>query len=145
MTVKHILVPYDGTKAADNAFDAALETVLKDKAKLSVVSWISSQGYTVGYTLLKENKLQSNIKKLEDKADKVNVKFQHESFRYGGVSAMSPPTQTIPELIVSYAKDHQVDLIVMGSRGLKGLKKKLLGSVSEEVSQLAPCQVLIVK
>jgi nucleotide-binding universal stress UspA family protein len=58
---------------------------------------------------------------------------------------MSPPTETIPELIVSYAKNHQVDLIVIGSRGLKGLKKILLGSVSEEVSQKASCQVLIVK
>ncbi len=145
MVVKHILVTYDGSKAADDAFDTALEIASKDKTKLSVVSWISSQGYTVGYTLMKENKIQSSIKNLVDKADKVNVKFQHESFRHGGVSAMSPPTHTIPELIVSYAKDHQVDLIVIGSRGLKGLKKKLLGSVSEEVSQKAPCQVLVVK
>ena len=142
--MKHILVPYDASKAADNAFDTALEMALKDNAKLSVVSWIPSQGYTVGYTLFKENKLESKIKEIVDRADKVNMKFQHDSFRYGGVSAMSPPTQTIPELIVSYASEHQVDLIVMGSRGLKGLKKKLFGSSSDEVSRLAPCQVLIV-
>jgi len=145
MATKHLLVPYDGSNAADNAFDAALELTLNDNAKLSVVSWIPSQSYTVGYTLLKENKLQSKIKNLVEKAEKADVKFQHESFRYGGVSAMSPPTETIPELIVSYAKDNQVDLIVMGSRGLKGLKKKLLGSVSEEVSQRAECQVMIIK
>ena len=111
MVVKLILIPYDGSKDADNAFDTTLEMALKDKAKLSVVSWIPSQGYTVGYTLFKENKLESKIKEIVEKADKVNMKFQHDSFRYGGVSAMSPPTQTIPELIVSYANEHQVDLI----------------------------------
>jgi len=145
VVAKHILIPYDGSSAADKAFDTALEMTLKDRAKLSVISWIPSQSYTVGYTLLKEKKLQSKIKNLVDKANKVNVKFQADYFRYGGISAMSPPTETIPELIVSYANDHQVDLIVIGSRGLKGLKKKLFGSVSEEVSQKAECQVLIVK
>jgi hypothetical protein len=37
------------------------------------------------------------------------------------------------------------DLLVVGSRGLTGVKAAALGSVSQAVAQLAPCPVLIVK
>ena len=46
--------------------------------------------------------------------------------------------------ILRYATDSQPDLIVMGSRGLKGAKGVLLGSVSRTVSLKAKTQVLLV-
>jgi nucleotide-binding universal stress UspA family protein len=48
-------------------------------------------------------------------------------------------------VLVDYAKDHQMDLLVVGSRGLGALEAALLGSVSQKVSQLAGCSVLIVR
>ncbi len=47
--------------------------------------------------------------------------------------------------IVSYAKDEQVDLIVMGTRGRGGMVGMILGSVAERVVRTAPCPVLIVR
>ncbi|MDE1838840.1 MAG: universal stress protein [Thaumarchaeota archaeon] len=47
--------------------------------------------------------------------------------------------------MVSYAKSHNIDLIVMGSRVLGGFKKLLLGRVASGVSQYSKCHVLIVK
>jgi len=38
-----------------------------------------------------------------------------------------------------------VDLIVIGTRGLSGLKHLLLGSIAKRVVQKAPCPVLTVK
>ncbi len=49
------------------------------------------------------------------------------------------------DIIVQTAIDNQVDLIVMGSRGLGGVKQLFLGSVSDRVADEAPCPVLIVK
>ena len=43
------------------------------------------------------------------------------------------------------AKEHGVDLIVIGTHGLSGLKHLLLGSIAERVVQKAPCPVLTVK
>ncbi|HYL65719.1 MAG TPA: universal stress protein [Nitrosopumilaceae archaeon] len=63
----------------------------------------------------------------------------------GQIGPMVLSGKPMHESIASYAKDHEVDLIVMGSRGLTGLKKKLLGSVSEGVSQNVPCEVIVVK
>jgi nucleotide-binding universal stress UspA family protein len=47
--------------------------------------------------------------------------------------------------IVRLAHIHQVDLIVIGNRGLTGLKRILEGSVSSQVVVDAPCSVLVVK
>jgi nucleotide-binding universal stress UspA family protein len=43
------------------------------------------------------------------------------------------------------ARDLDVDLIVMGTRGLTGLGHVLLGSVAERTIRTAPCPVLTVK
>ena len=51
------------------------------------------------------------------------------------------PGQVICEL----ANNLSVDLIVVGSRGLKGLNEMFLGSVSNYVTHHAPCSVLIVR
>lgn len=48
------------------------------------------------------------------------------------------------EVIAGHAHDLHVDLVVMGTRGLGGLKHVLLGSVTERVIQLAPCPVMAV-
>ena len=49
------------------------------------------------------------------------------------------------EAIVRAARRDAADLLVVGSRGLSGVKAVALGSVSQAVAQLAPCPVLIVK
>jgi nucleotide-binding universal stress UspA family protein len=47
--------------------------------------------------------------------------------------------------IVEYARDHQIDLIVLGSHGRTGLLRVLLGSAAEAVVRHADCPVLVVK
>ena len=47
--------------------------------------------------------------------------------------------------IVREARDWQADLVVVGARGVGGVKRLLLGSVSENVLRTARCPVLVVK
>jgi nucleotide-binding universal stress UspA family protein len=47
--------------------------------------------------------------------------------------------------IVRYAKEHDIDLIVLGTHGRTGLKHVLLGSVAENVVRKASCPVLTVR
>jgi nucleotide-binding universal stress UspA family protein len=49
------------------------------------------------------------------------------------------------EEIVAEARGALYDLIVLGNRGLGGLKGILMGSVSSKVSHSAPCSVLVVR
>ncbi len=46
--------------------------------------------------------------------------------------------------IIAFAREHGVDLIVIGSRGLGSIESFLLGSVSHKVTGLADCPVLVV-
>jgi len=49
------------------------------------------------------------------------------------------------EMILKFATGKKIDLIVIGSQGLKGINRlKVLGSVSRKVSELAICAVMIV-
>jgi nucleotide-binding universal stress UspA family protein len=46
--------------------------------------------------------------------------------------------------ILTFAKDKEVDLIVMGRQGHSALQKPLFGSVTEKVARKADCAVLVV-
>lgn len=47
--------------------------------------------------------------------------------------------------IVRYAREQEIDLIIMGTHGRSGLVHALMGSVAERVVRKAPCPVLTVK
>ncbi|KGR89422.1 universal stress protein [Lysinibacillus sp. OL1_EC] len=47
--------------------------------------------------------------------------------------------------IIKYANEKQVDLVVIGSRGLNGLQEMVIGSVSHKVMKRVHCPALIVK
>ena len=50
-----------------------------------------------------------------------------------------------PLAILESAVEHQVQMIVLGARGLKGIKRFFLGSVSQKVLMHGACSVLIVR
>ena len=45
----------------------------------------------------------------------------------------------------TFAKENEIDLIVLASHGRTGLSRLLMGSVAEGVMREAPCPVLIIK
>jgi nucleotide-binding universal stress UspA family protein len=54
-------------------------------------------------------------------------------------------TTSVVKEIVEFAEEHKIDLIVVGTRGISGIKKMLLGSTASGVLSYAHCPVLIVK
>lgn len=69
-----------------------------------------------------------------------------ERLRAAGIAA-EPHLAEVPAApaIARVAESTKADLIVMGTRGLTGLKHLMLGSVAERTMRLAPCSVLAVK
>ena len=66
-------------------------------------------------------------------------KAQSVSYKVELVHGMPGPE------IVKYANSQQVDLVVIGSRGLNGLQEMVLGSVSHKVMKRVNCPAMIVK
>ena len=48
------------------------------------------------------------------------------------------------EEIINYINEHEVDLVIMGTHGRKGMDKIIFGSVAERVVKLAPVPVMVV-
>ncbi len=47
--------------------------------------------------------------------------------------------------IIDIAEERSIDLIIIGSRGISGLKRLLVGSTSDKVANQASCPVMIVR
>jgi nucleotide-binding universal stress UspA family protein len=47
--------------------------------------------------------------------------------------------------IIRFAREQEVDLVVVGTQGKSGLGKLILGSVAESIIRTAPCSVLVVR
>ena len=47
--------------------------------------------------------------------------------------------------IIEIAEERKVDLIIMGSRGLSGIRRLFTGSISDKVANQASCPVMIVR
>jgi nucleotide-binding universal stress UspA family protein len=47
--------------------------------------------------------------------------------------------------ILQFANDEKVDLIIIGTTGLSGIKKFVFGSVARKVSEKAKCPVMLVR
>jgi nucleotide-binding universal stress UspA family protein len=55
-----------------------------------------------------------------------------------------PDEVHVGDALVDLARQRQAGAIVMGSRGLSGLRARLEGSTSKDVLKHAPCPVLVV-
>ena len=141
--IKHIMVPYDKSESATRAFEYAVDLAVKYNANITIVTCVSIQIPTEPYfgtayiettRLLKEDAVKSTSN-LESRLKELKIQYKIDLLE----------VTSITDSLTSYAESHNVDLIVMGSRGLGGFKKLLLGSVASGVSQHAKSPVLIVK
>lgn len=79
--------------------------------------------------------------KSQDALDRTLAVFEKINCRVDGVIKVGNPAQEI----VDFAREGGFSQIVIGSRGMGGLKGIVLGSVSSKVVQLADCPVTVVK
>ena len=104
---------------------------------------VGSDGYVPEEQVERFIKLQKeNEQERKNIANDAIKLFENKGLKAHPILAEGHPANTI----VKIAKEEKYDMIVMGSRGLGGLKKFFLGSVSNAVAQeTKDCTVVIVK
>jgi nucleotide-binding universal stress UspA family protein len=75
--------------------------------------------------------------------DEIKLKATESNVSVGTDVVVS--TNSVVKTIVEYAEEKNIDLIVIGSKGMSGLKRMLLGSIASGVVTYAECPVLVVK
>src|SRR5215204_3745848 len=140
-----ILLATDGSEEAELAALRAVDLADATHSELHVAHvgvvpiFLKSYPGTLGY----ERRLYEEIEEMSREL------LRKESWRVkaaGGTVAGSHLRMGQVALeIVALAEELQADLIVMGSRGLGGVRRALMGSVSDSVVRHAHCPVLVVR
>ena len=144
MAITNILVPFDGSAHSVKAFNAALSIAKKQQAKISILTCLEKDSLGAWYKDKRVNKkivkdakkfAMGFLSKLESTAEKSDVLL----------SVHILEAKSISKQIIDFANSKKINLIVIGSHGQTGFNRFVLGSVSNSVSQLAKCPVLIIK
>ncbi len=137
--LKNILVPVDGSEGADRAIEKAVMLAQTCGAKLNFL-YVANINQLAINAVLSDAILDSVTKAgnviLDRALEMVPAGVAKESFSDTGSPAV---------VILDFAETNDIDLIVMGSRGLGVVKGVLLGSVSQYVVEQSKCPVLVVK
>ncbi len=138
--LKSILVALDGSEIAEKVIQAFNDLVLSEETKVVLCHVFATpesemelpadlphpESPTLSYFHI-EKLLQSYQEKLSIKSDLEMV------------------TGDPADEIIRLANIYQADLLIIGSRGLTGMKRIVQGSVSSQVVEAANCSVLVVK
>lgn len=149
-SIDRVLLPTDGSKYSDMAVQFLVDLPLPVDCEVIVLTAI--QSYATSLMTMPTLNLEANQKILEDiqkaeenEARKITTRSVNK-FRTAGYKTKSVLMRGGPaESILEAAKEHDINIISIGSRGLSGVESFLLGSVSERVARYAPCSVLIVR
>ncbi|NNL66357.1 MAG: universal stress protein [Myxococcales bacterium] len=140
--IRDILVAVDFSEHANRALDFAIRLARPLGARIHIEHC---------YMELPTKLLEHNVWIPEGvwdrlkKEDGVRLEGHCERVRAAGIPVELHQSETLPsEAIAARAKQIGADLIVLGTRGMSGLKHALLGSVTERTLRIAPCPVLAV-
>jgi nucleotide-binding universal stress UspA family protein len=144
ITLNRILVATDFSDAANVALLYGRELAHTFGARLDLLhvvpnlaKYYAAESYTAAFPEIEvgmEEAAQGEIDRL----------LTDEDRRLGGRATLR--TFQLPaDGIIKYARDENIDLIVIGTRGRSGAAHLLVGSVAEHVVRTAPCPVLTVR
>ncbi len=145
--IKNILTPVDGSKHSKKALEFACDLANKYGAKLHLLYVV--QGAPVERTMVMGSA-------------HVTFEANHDELKHMGQAVIDAATQIAKENgatitkatlesgppaqhILGYANSNDIDMIIMGSRGLSDLAGLMMGSVSHKVTHLADCNCITVR
>jgi nucleotide-binding universal stress UspA family protein len=134
---QNVLAPTDGSDRAGDAFDRALRIADHGGARIHAltvvdVGVIGTEGYAGVDALV--SGAEQTVADAAATAEAAGVEAV-EAVEVGSAVAHG---------ISAYVADHDIDLIVMGTRGRTGVERYLLGSVAERTVRTAPVPVMTV-
>jgi nucleotide-binding universal stress UspA family protein len=145
MSYRNVVVGTDGSDTAERAVEQAAKLAGSFGARLTVVTAYSPGG---GVTAQELESAPEDVRwRLVDASGAEDLAGRaKEIARRAGVTDVR--TRVAPgdpaAALIDAAEETLADVIVVGSKGMTGATRFLLGSVPNKVSHHAPCDVLIV-
>ena len=150
-----ILLAIDGSEDAQLAAATAVDVANSTGSELHIVHARFALPWTTGYYSAteppttsigsEEEARQRVLQWLDDQVELIEAGGGSVTQAYLRLGRPDEGAITVAEQIVSQAEEIRAGLIVVGSRGLGGIRRALMGSVSDSVVRHAPCPVLVVR
>lgn len=145
---EHVLVPTDGSEAAQKAVDQAVDIASKYGATVHAlyVIDVNATSYSLGseqVDRIRSGRLDEmpEVKAAAEEA----TGYVADAARERGVVVEEHVTTGEPaRAIRKFVEENDIDLVVMGSHGRSGLSRVVLGSVAEKVLRRTRLPVLVV-
>lgn len=143
--LKRIAVPTDFSEFSNNALKYGCALSEKFDAELHLVHVLQDLVAMVPEPGLAFPPPGDYIEQLNASCEEALEKLPDESWGFEGTVVRAVRQGPTFVEVVRYAKEKDIDLIVMGTHGRSGLTHMLLGSVAERIVRKAPCPVLTVR
>lgn len=136
--LKKILTPIDFSEYSMEALRGAMELTKDLDAELHIVHVVAPH-----FALLDKMREQARETLMLEEAEEELARIRKDdcgnSARVVTQVMVGPP---VPKL-VEYAKEQQIDLILLATHGRTGIEHLMIGSVTEKLVRAAPCSVLV--
>lgn len=144
---QRILVAFDGSEDSIKATRIACSIARKFGSRVAIVHVYSFAIFAYGGAAPMP---MPDIRPLEDAAKAKGMSVLNRGIdvaREAGVSAVGEliEASSTVQALVEYATKEKIDLIVVGTRGMTGFRKIIMGSVSNGLTSHADCPVLVVR
>ncbi len=142
-----VLIPVDGSAYSNRALEVAVDFAKTHQADLYVISVVPSIGGMEDHEI-SPHRRDRHEEILQQRADEA-IKTARELLRDKEVSVRLSQTLStsvsIPDAVIDFAEAENIDLIVLGSRGLSTSSRFKVGSIANQVVKYSPCSVYLVK
>lgn len=136
--MKKILIPTDFSKEASRAFNIALQLAKKFNAELHLLHAIE---LPKDWKYFLENDLKEKTEELKKRLSELKTTAEDE-----GIKTMTfLGYESVRDEVITYSKEINIDLVVIGSKGASGFKELFVGSNTEQIVRRSKCPVLVVK
>ncbi len=146
---KKILVAIDGSEQSKKAEDYAIELAKNLKGDITAVTVVEIAAATVstGSDMFYPQafEIAMDLDAMKENSGKLLNEFTKKAKDEGLDIETSMKIGHVWTEIIDECEEKNCDLIVLGSKGLSGITRMLLGSVAENVTRHSKCPVLVVK
>jgi nucleotide-binding universal stress UspA family protein len=147
---KHVLIPLDGSRLAEQAIEPAVRFTRCSKARLTLlrvvhpIAIVSEPfGSTVVMPPIPEPVIIDRQQDARDYVTRIAHSLASKVEQVTGDIVLAKSSEAAE--IIEYAKAHEVDLIALATHGRSGLKRLVLGSVADKLIRGSPVPVLVVR
>jgi nucleotide-binding universal stress UspA family protein len=140
VVLKNVLVALDGSEIAERVIETLNDLVFSGDTKVILCHVFPTPESKMQLSTDNAHRESSNLPDFHIEKLLLNYK---EKLRFK--SELELVTGDPAEEIIRLANIYKADLIIIGSRGLTGMKRIVLGSVSTQVVEEANCSVFVVK